>query len=269
MEVEPEIVDGGAMIDKDIKGNIKIKDLSFCYPESDVEVLKDINLEISQGSTLGIIGKTGSGKTTLANLLLKLYNVENDKILIDGIDINDYKLGTLRESYGYVPQDNFLFHDTIKNNVVFFKDIYSDDDVDESMINSSIDHSINKFPLNTILGERGVNLSGGQKQRISIARALIKKPKILILDDSLSAVDTVTEKKILSNFKKLRKDKTTIIIAHKISSIAHADEIIVLDNGNILERGNHDELLEKGGIYCEIYREQENKRREEFAEEFI
>ncbi|MBV7273822.1 ABC transporter ATP-binding protein [Clostridium sp. PL3] len=252
--ISPKIQEGNNLVEKPIMGSIEIKNLSFTYPNSKEIVLSDINLSISQGCTLGIIGRTGSGKSTLVNLLLRMYNVEKGKVFLDGIDINDYKLDRLRDSFGFVPQDNFLFSDSICNNIKFFKDAYSDEQVAYAAKNSCIYESImnlqNEF--NEILGERGVNISGGQKQRISIARALIKDPKILILDDALSAVDTITEAKILRNIKELRKNKSSIIIAHRISAVMHADEIIVIDKGRILERGTHLELLQKGGLYYDI-----------------
>lgn len=252
--ISPKIQEGNNLVEKPIKGSIEIKNLSFTYPDSKEIVLSDINLSIPQGCTLGIIGRTGSGKSTLVNLLLRMYNVEKGKIFLDGIDINDYKLNILRDSFGFIPQDNFLFSDSICNNIKFFKDIYSDEQVADAAKNSCIYESImnlqNEF--NAILGERGVNISGGQKQRISIARALIKNPKILILDDALSAVDTITEARILENIRKIRKNKTSIIIAHRISAVMYADEIIVIDKGRILERGTHLELLQKGGLYYDI-----------------
>lgn len=257
-DVEPEIKDGKICIDKPLKGEIEFRDLSFSYPNSKENSIEEIGFKIPQGSTVGILGKTGSGKTTLVNLLLKLYNVEDKKVFIDGIDINEYSLKALREGVGYVPQENFLFSASIKDNIKFFKDTYKDIEVEEAAKISSIYESIVTFPrgFDTILGERGVNLSGGQKQRISIARAVIKNPSILILDDSLSAVDTVTESRILKNLKKFRKDKTTLIIAHRISAIKDADYIIVLKNGKIYEQGHHNELIKRGGIYYETYMEQ-------------
>lgn len=256
--VNPEIKDGENLINTPINGDIEIKNLSFSYPDSKEIVLSDINLIIPQGHTLGIIGKTGSGKSTLVNLLLKMYNVQQGKIFFDGMDINDYQFNTLRDSFGFVPQDNFLFNDSISNNIKFFKDIYSEDEIINAAKNSCIYESIMAFPkgFDEILGERGVNISGGQKQRISIARALIKNSEILILDDALSAVDTVTETQILKNLKKIRKNKTSIIIAHRISAVIDAEEIIVLDKGKILERGTHLELVEKRGLYYDIYKAQ-------------
>ncbi|MFL0253101.1 ABC transporter ATP-binding protein [Clostridium neuense] len=257
-EVKPAVVDGNAMLEKNIEGNIEFKNLTFCYPGSSKKALNNINLTIKKGSTVGIVGKTGAGKTTLNNLLLKLYNVENGKIFLDGVDINDYTLNSIRNNIGYVPQDNFLFSANIKENISFFKDIYSYEEIKNSAKAACIYESIINFPngFNTILGERGVNISGGQKQRISIARAVVKNPPILILDDSLSAVDAVTETEILDNLKAIRKNKTAIIIAHRLSAVRDADEIIVLDEGTIVEKGTHDELLNKGGIYYDIYREQ-------------
>jgi ATP-binding cassette subfamily B protein len=217
------------MVEKPIEGEIEFKNLSFSYPGTEETVLENINIMIPKGHTLGIVGKTGSGKSTIANLLLKLYNVENNKIFVDGIDINDYSLKALREGFGYVPQDNFLFSAGIKENIKFFKDIYSEEEVENAAKLSCIYESISGFPdgFDTVLGERGINLSGGQKQRVSIARAIIKNPPVLILDDSLSAVDTITQAKILQNFKNIRSDRTAIIISHRISAVEDADEIIV------------------------------------------
>lgn len=258
LNVKPQITDNGKISSLKINGDIEFKNLDFCYPGLNKKSLQGINIKIPKGHTLGIIGKTGSGKSTLVNLLFKMYNVEAKKIFIDGIDINDIPLEDLRNSFGYVPQDNFLFSATIKDNITFFKDLYSYDDMKASTENSCIQHSIDSFKdkFNTLLGEQGINLSGGQKQRVSIARALIKDPAVLILDDSLSAVDTITEDSILNNLKNIRKGKTNIIIAHRISAVKNADEIIVLDNGFVRERGTHYELLQKGGIYYDIYNEQ-------------
>lgn len=264
LNVSPKIQDGEKMINATIGGEIEFKNLSFSYNLSDKTALKNISLKIPKGYTVGITGKTGSGKTTLVSLLLKLYMSSPEKIFIDSVDINDYCLETLRSSIGYVPQDNFLFSASIKENIKFFKDIYTDEEVEKAAKISSIYDSIIDFPnkFNTVLGERGVNLSGGEKQRISIARAIIRHPSILILDDSLSAVDTITESKLLKNIKKWRVGKTTIIIAHRISTIKHSDFIIVLDDGRICENGTHDELIQKGGLYYETYKSQhENKKK--------
>lgn len=258
LSVEPSVKNGVQMISTPINGKIQFENLNFSYPGSENLALKDINLSIPQGHTLGIIGKTGSGKSTLANILLKLYNVEPGKVFLDDVDIMDYSLNTLRESIGYIPQDSFLFSTSIKENIKFFKDIYSDEQISKACEYSSCTDFISSFPegIDTMLGERGVNLSGGQKQRLSIARAIIKDPPILIIDDALSAVDSITEKEILSNLKNIRKGKTAILIAHKISTVMDADEIIVLDNGRIAEKGTHKELIVKGGLYFDIFKEQ-------------
>jgi ATP-binding cassette, subfamily B, multidrug efflux pump len=256
--VESEIKDGTTASLVPIVGEIEFKNLSFTYPNTSEKVLNGISLKIPNGCTLAIIGKTGSGKSTLANLLLKMYNAEKGTIFIDGVDLNNYSLKTLREGFGYVPQDNFLFSASIKDNIRFFKDIYTEEEVENAAKLSCIYESIKDLPnaFDTHLGERGVNLSGGEKQRLSIARAIIKDPAILILDDSLSAVDTITEEKILKNFRTLRKGKTSLIISHRVSSAMYADEIVVLNNGAIHERGTHKELLRKGGLYYDIYKEQ-------------
>jgi len=268
-DAEVEIKGKENSIKTSLKGDIQIKNLTFSYPGSKEMVLDDINLSITKGHTLGIIGKTGSGKSTLVNLLLRMYNVQNDTILFNGIDINDYNPKTLRDGFGFVPQDNFLFKASISDNIKFFKKTYSEEEVIKAAKNSCIYESIMNFSdnFNTILGERGINISGGQKQRISIARALIKNPEILILDDSLSAVDTITESQILKNIKKARKDKTSIIVAHRISQVLEADEIIVMDKGKISERGTHFELIEKGGLYYDIYKSQSNGEENGFESE--
>jgi ATP-binding cassette subfamily B protein len=257
MDIKPQVKDIGCLSILKEEA-INIKNLSFTYPGADKEALKNIRVTIPQGNTLGIIGKTGSGKSTLVNVLLKLYNVNNGLISFGDTDINDYRLEALRNAIGVVPQDNFLFHASISDNIKFFKESYTEDLVEQAAKNSCIYQSIMELPegFQTILGERGVNISGGQKQRVSIARALVRNPQVLILDDALSAVDTVTESAILSNLKKLRENKTTIIVASRISAIMQADEILVLDKGEIKERGTHSQLLKEGGIYSEIYQYQ-------------
>ncbi|WP_315068167.1 ABC transporter ATP-binding protein [uncultured Clostridium sp.] len=264
-----EIKENEKCVKSKIDGDIEIKNLTFSYPGSKEAVLRNINIVIPKGHTIGIIGKTGSGKSTLVNLLLRMYNVSKGKITLNEIDINDYELKSLRDSFGFVPQDNFLFNDSISDNIKFFKEIYQNEEVVDAAKNSCIFESIMNFPkeFSTLIGERGVNISGGQKQRISISRALVKDPEILILDDALSAVDTITETQILKNLKKLRKNKTSIIIAHRISAVIEADEIIVLDNGEILERGTHSELIAKRGAYYDIYRSQFHEEDNEFGNE--
>lgn len=256
--ITPAIGDGEALKTDPILGTIDIHNLTFTYPEASEPALKNINLHLPKGHTLGIIGKTGSGKTTLANLLLKLYAPEKNQILIDGTDLMDFTLDTLRNSIGYIPQDHFLFSSSILNNITFFKDDYTQAQIEKAAKYACIHDTILSFPekYETLLGDRGINLSGGQKQRLSIARCLIKNPQILIIDDALSAVDAITERQILHHLKKIRSDKTAILIAHKISTVMHADEIIVLDKGEIAERGTHEQLLAKGGLYYDIFREQ-------------
>lgn len=243
---------------KTIGEDIEIKALSFKYPNCEEYALRDINIRLTQGKTLGIIGRTGSGKTTLVNLLLRLYKLEEGSIQVGGREIEEYPLEVLRRCIGYVPQDNFLFSANVKENISFFEDIYTDEEIENAAKLSCVYDNIKAFPkdFDTVIGDRGVNLSGGQKQRISIARAIIKAPRLLILDDALSAVDTKTEEEIINNFIDILKDKMGIIIAHRISAVKHADEIIVLEHGQIIERGKHEELLAKMGAYYEIYQEQ-------------
>ena len=229
---------------QDIKGNIEFKNLTFKYPNSDVEVLKNISFKINAGENIGIIGKTGAGKTTLVDLILRLYNVEDNTIYIDGIDINKIPIKTIRNYSAYVPQDNFLFSDTIESNIAFaYEEINKEDVIKASKLADVHDNIIDfEKGYETVLGERGVTISGGQKQRTSIARALIKDSSILILDDSVSAVDTKTEQVILDNIKKTRKGKTTILIAHRVSTIKNLDKILFIENGEVLGFGTHDEL---------------------------
>lgn len=240
------------------EGSIKFNNLSYKYPETDTYALENISFEVKRGETLGIVGRTGSGKTTLVNLLLRLYNVDKNSIFISGTDIMDIPLKTLRENIGYVPQDNFLFSDIIKNNIDFSDGNLSMDKVISAAEFACVHDNIEDFKegYETIVGERGVTLSGGQKQRVSMARALIKEPEILILDDSVSAVDTDTEEKILNNLEKQRSGKTNIIIAHRISTIQHADHIIVIDEGKLIEQGNHDQLVANNGLYNSLYQKQ-------------
>lgn len=266
---EADIVDEEDAVDTDISGEIAIKDLTFSYPETDNIVLNDINLKIDRGSTIGVIGKTGCGKSTIAGILLRMYDAPYGTVFIDGMDIRKYKLEILRKSVAFVPQDNFLFKASIYDNIKFFDENFTNDEAVEAAKNADIYDSIMKFDdgFQTILGERGINISGGQKQRIAIARALIRKTPILILDDSLSAVDTITESHIMHNLKNIRKDKTNIIIAHRISAVMHADKIIVIDDGKIAECGTHDELVEKGGIYYDIYNSQCRERESQLIAE--
>jgi ATP-binding cassette subfamily B multidrug efflux pump len=241
-----------------LKGNIKFDHVSFTYPDTGIEALKDVSFEINSGEFVAIIGKTGSGKSTLANLIMRMYDVENGAIDIDGKNIKALNLKDYRSQIGFVPQEVFLFSDTIKNNIAFGLDSVTDEEVYDAAKNASVYTNIIDFEekFETMLGERGITLSGGQKQRVSIARALIKSPKILIFDDCLSAVDTKTEEEILQNLGKIMAGKTSILIAHRISTIKNADKILVLDNGKIIEQGTHNELLSKNGSYTELYNNQ-------------
>lgn len=245
---------------KEIDGKIECKNLSFKYENSSNYSLKNINLKINSGETAAIIGRTGSGKTTLINLLLHLHNTKPGQLLIDDHDINEIPIEVIRENIGYVPQDNFLFSTTISENIAFASpDKITDDEIEQAARDAEVYDNIIEFPdkFQTLLGERGANVSGGQKQRISIARALIKNPQILIMDDSLSSVDTHTEEMILQKLKKIMKEKTSIIISHRISTIKNADKIFVLDQGRLIEKGDHDSLLKNGKLYYELYQKQQ------------
>ena len=237
---------------KEIKGDIELRDLSFRYPDGEFEALEHISFKIHAGENVGVIGKTGSGKSTLVDLILRTYNVPDGTLFIDGHDVNDVAIRDVRAGCAYVPQDNFLFSDTIENNISFGVKGQSKMAVVRAAELADIDSNIKEFQkgYDTVLGERGVTVSGGQKQRISIARALMKEAPILILDDSVSAVDTKTEKTILHNLRETREGKTTILIAHRISTIESMDKIIFIDEGKLLAIGKHEELLET----CEEYR---------------
>lgn len=257
---QPEIFDSNEVEEVEkVKGDIAFRHLTFIHRGHTEPTLKDIHLEIKAGTTLAIIGRTGNGKSTLVNLLLHLYNTKPGMIFIDNRDINTIPLKTLRENIAYVPQDNFLFSDTLKSNIAFGSEKEDMEEITRATKTACIHSNIISFPdgYETIVGERGVTLSGGQKQRSSIARAIMKDAPILILDDALSAVDTDTEEKILRNLKKNRIGKTTILIAHRISTIQHADTIIVLEDGEIKECGNHKQLIEQNGIYKEMFEKQQ------------
>ncbi len=245
LDAKPDVVDkNGVGKVTNVKGDIEFRNLDFSYPGSSVPALTNVSFKINPGENVGIIGKTGSGKTTVVDLILRIYNVKDGSLFIDGQDVNSVSIKSVRENCAYVPQDNFLFSDTIYNNIAFAIDDSDDERVVESAILADVHDNISEFPdkYKTILGERGVTVSGGQKQRISIARALCKKAPILILDDSVSAVDTKTEKVILDNLKKTRKGKTTIVIAHRISTVEQMDKIIFIDDGSVTAVGSHDEL---------------------------
>lgn len=260
---KPEIADQEGVKETEeeqvIRGDITLNRLTFLHRGQSEPTLKDITLSIPAGTTLAIIGRTGNGKSTLVNLLLHLYNTKPGMIQLDGRDINTIPLKTLRESIAYVPQDNFLFSDTLKSNIAFGTDDWDMEDLVRATKAACIHENIAAFPdgYETIVGERGVTLSGGQKQRSSIARALMKDAPILILDDALSAVDTDTEEHILRNLKKNRAGKTTILIAHRISTIQNADVILALEDGEAKEIGNHETLMKKNGIYRSMFEQQQ------------
>lgn len=255
----PEITDKNVETANSINGDIVINNLTFTYPGSETSALSNINLHIKSGDTLGIIGRTGSSKSTFVNLLVRLYNVEDGKIIIGGTDINKIPLEVLRENIGFVPQDAFLFSSTVGENINLPFEELDMEKVVQAAKDSDIYDNIMDFSerFDTVVGERGVTLSGGQKQRISIARALIKNPELLILDDCLSAVDAKTETKILKNLKRIMKDRTSIIISHRISAVKDSILIAVFDEGRIIERGTHNELLENKGLYFDIYEKQQ------------
>ncbi len=260
LDEKPEISDTKDSIKLNkAKGKIQFQNVRFKYPGTKNYALKNINFTVEQGKSLAIIGRTGSGKSTMISLLLRLYDIDEGNILFDDINIKNLSLNSLREEIGHVPQDNFLFSTTIEENIAFaFEELTSQDKVIHAAKLAEIYDNIIEFPddFQTVLGERGVTLSGGQKQRTSIARAIIKDPSVLILDDSLSSVDTETEEKILNNLKKVMDKKTTIIISHRISTVKNCDEIIFLENGVIVERGTHDFLLSLNGLYKDLYEKQ-------------
>ncbi len=246
------------LIKDKLDGNIIIKNLNFNYPGIVDNSLQNINLELKKGETLGIIGTIGSGKTTLMNLLTKLYSVPNGKIMIDGRDINEIPIEIIRNNICYITQDNFLFSSTIKDNVSLFKDDYQESEIKESTKKAIVYEDIQNMPkgINTVIGERGGDLSGGQKQRIAISRAFLKNSRILIFDDVFSALDNKTSEQLLKNIKKLADGKSCIIISNKVSDVKYSDKIIVFDKGKIVEEGTHEELLCNDGIYSEFYNEQ-------------
>ncbi|MCB0399238.1 MAG: ABC transporter ATP-binding protein [Winogradskyella sp.] len=257
LKTEPEIRNTTTELTP-IKGDIEFKNVSFVYPDTNIEALKDVSFTLKSGETLAILGKTGSGKSTILDLIGRLYDIDNGSILVDNKKISELNLYSLRESIGYVPQDAFLFSDTIKNNIKFGKEDATDEEVIEAAKDAKVHKNIIGFSkgYDTVLGERGITLSGGQKQRVSIARAIIKKPEILLFDDCLSAVDTETEEKILKNLVRLTKDKTTIIVSHRVSSAKNADQIIVLEDGKVIQTGNHENLINVEGYYKELYTKQ-------------
>lgn len=248
-------------IETEIKGNLVFKNVSFTYPDSGIKALNNVSFEVKAGESIAIIGTTGSGKSTIANLISRMYDCTSGEIHLDDNAIKDYNISSLRSQIGYVPQDVFLFSDSIENNIRFGGDDISQEQVFQAAKDADLYDNIMDFPkgFETMLGERGITLSGGQKQRTSIARAVVRNPKILILDDALSAVDTNTENTILNSMARIMKGRSSVIISHRVSSAKLADKIIVLDDGNIIEQGTNESLLAQNGVYKELYDKQLQK----------
>ena len=261
LKEQPEIIDGKG-VDKFIKGEIELNNVSLFYPETQIEALKGVSLKISEGSTVGIIGNIGSGKSSILDIISRLYDPSEGSIKLDGVDMKEYTLDQIRENIGYIPQNAFLFSESIEDNIRFGAQKIELKDIKEASKKAAVHQNIISFKdsYDTLLGERGVTLSGGQIQRISIARALIKNSKILLLDDCLSAVDTDTEEEILKNLKNVSTKKTTVIVSHRISSLKHADKIIVLENGEIIQQGKHSDLIESKGYYKELFEKQQTEK---------
>ncbi|HET8737867.1 MAG TPA: ABC transporter ATP-binding protein [Pricia sp.] len=238
-----------------VQGKIEFRNVTFTYEDTEITALKNISFTIEKGETVAILGKTGSGKSTILDLVARLYDVTSGEILIDGIPIKQLNIDSLRQAIGAVPQDAFLFSDTIKNNIKFGKENATDEEVVQATKDAAVHENIIRFSksYDTVLGERGITLSGGQKQRVSIARALLKDPQIYLFDDCLSAVDTETEEEILNNLKQASKDKTTLIVSHRVSSAKNADKVLVLKDGELLQEGTHNQLNQKDGYYRELY----------------
>jgi len=274
LDSEPKISDAGVRDNRgEVRGEIEFRNLTFTYPtvRSDSDgtksngsagvnppVLQDISLNVPAGSILAVVGPTGSGKSTLASLIARLWEAPPGTLLIDGRPIREWPLETLRRAVGFVPQDTFLFSETLRENLAFGVDSATDEEIHNAADVASIAAEIGEFPaqFNTMVGERGITLSGGQKQRAAIARAVIRDPKILILDDSLSSVDTGTEERILRRLDAILRQRTTILISHRVSTVQHADQIVVLREGRIVERGTHAELLSRHGYYADLYQKQ-------------
>jgi ATP-binding cassette subfamily B protein len=239
-----------------IHGDIEFRNLNFAY--GDTQVLHGIDLHVSAGSSLAIVGPTGSGKTTLVNLIPRLYDADPGSVLIDGRPIRDFRLEDLRGSIGFVPQETFLFSETVRENIALGREDATDQQVRSAADAANIANEIESFPegFQTMVGERGITLSGGQKQRTAIARALIRDPRILILDDALSSVDTQTEDKILNHLREVMQGRTTIFISHRVSTVRNADQIAVIEHGRVVELGTHEQLLARNGYYTELYNKQ-------------
>ena len=265
---KPEVTDADVPrtgVPTEVLGTIEFRDLTFRYPKTEESgdsepplVLKNVNLKVPAGTSLAIVGPTGSGKSTLVHLIPRVYDAEPESVFVDGRPIREFPLGLLRKNVGFVPQETFLFSDTIRENIALGVEDSTDAEVRAAADAASIAAEIEDFPesFDTMVGERGITLSGGQKQRTAIARALIRNPKILVLDDALASVDTQTEDRILHHLRRLMEGRTTIFISHRVSTVRDADQIAVLANGEIVELGSHDELIAKNGYYTELYNKQ-------------
>ena len=260
LDAQPSIksgTEGSASFEVD--GHISFRNVSFRHPNNGVMALKNVSVDIPAGTTLAIVGRTGSGKTTFAEMIPRLLDAEEGQVVIDGEDVKNLPLSTVRNAIGYVPQDVFLFSDTVANNISFGQMDAHELDIERAALEADLLDNVKEFRkgFETFVGERGITLSGGQKQRTSIARALVRDPKILILDDALSAVDVNTERTILNHLRSHFGKRTIVIVSHRVSAVQEADQIIVLDEGKVVERGTHDELLKKAGFYAELHAKQQ------------
>ncbi|MEQ9229277.1 MAG: ABC transporter ATP-binding protein [Cyclobacteriaceae bacterium] len=256
LQTKNDLISGD--IEKELEGRLVFDNVNFVYPDSGIHALKGVSFEVDPGQSIAVIGTTGSGKSTIANLICRLYDINDGAIKIDGSSIKKYSISNLRRQIGYVPQDVFLFSDTIENNIAFGNEMMNQEDIIQVSKDADLFDNIQGFKdgFKTRVGERGITLSGGQKQRVSIARAIARKPRILILDDALSAVDTKTENSILSAMARIMKGRTSVIISHRVSSARLADKIIVLDEGRVVEKGTHESLIKAGGVYKDLYEKQ-------------
>jgi ATP-binding cassette subfamily B protein len=259
MSIKPAIADATDVKSQPpISGRIEFRNLTFRYHPTSEPVLRDIDLTIEAGETIAFVGRTGSGKSTLVNLIPRVMEAAPETVFIDGVSVGDYPLAQLRAAIGYVPQETFLFSNGLDRNIAFGVEHAEREEIERAATIAGLDDDVRGFPegFDTLVGERGITLSGGQKQRTAIARAVLRQPKILILDDALSSVDTYTEEKILSQLRGVMRERTSLIVSHRISTVRHADLICVLDQGHIIERGTHEELLARGGEYKDLYERQ-------------